>query len=92
MQAASGLYEEWHVKRLLGSGVGLFVALAPAIALATEEGRSLESAADLWKVVLLTLLGLAAVAVTASIGYLYRRERGLDWEFQKPDAPQDDHH
>lgn len=30
------------------------------------------------------LLGLFAVV---TLGYLYRRERHLDWEFQKPDAP-----
>jgi len=70
---------------------GLFVALAPAVALASEDGRSLESAADLGTVVLVTLLTLAALGAVISIGYLYRRERGLDWEFQKPDAP-DEHH
>jgi hypothetical protein len=70
---------------------GLFVALAPVVALASEGGRSLEGAADLGTVVLVTLLALAALAVVISVGYLYRRERGLDWEFQKPDAP-DDHH
>jgi len=71
--------------------VGLFGALAPAVALASEDGRSLESAADLGTVVLVTLLALLALGAVISIGYLYRRERGLDWEFQKPDAP-DDHH
>lgn len=79
------------MKRVVGLAVGLFVALAPAVALASEGGRSLESAADLGTVVLVTLLALAALAVVISVGYLYRRERGLDWEFQKPDAP-DDHH
>ncbi len=77
--------------RLLGSAVGLFVALVPAVTLASESERSLEGAADLGTVVLVTLLTLAAVIVVISIGYLYRRERGLDWEFQKPDAPDDNH-
>lgn len=79
------------MKRWLGSMFGLFAALVPAMALAAEEGRSLAKAGDLWSVVAVTLLTLAAILVVVSIGYLYRRERGLDWEFQKPDAP-DDHH
>lgn len=33
---------------------------------------------------------LLTVFLVAVLGYLYRRERHLDWEFQKPDAPQ--HH
>jgi hypothetical protein len=91
MQPSNGLGEERCVKRAVGMVAGLFVALAPVVALASEGGRSLEGAADLGTVVLVTLLALAALAVVISVGYLYRRERGLDWEFQKPDAP-DDHH
>lgn len=34
-----------------------------------------------------TVAGLLAIFVVATLGYLYRRERHLDWEFQKPDAP-----
>ena len=34
-----------------------------------------------------TVGALLAVFAVAAIGYLYRRERHLDWEFQKPDAP-----
>ena len=34
-----------------------------------------------------TVGGLLAIFVVAALGYLYRRERHLDWEFQKPDAP-----
>ena len=79
------------MRRWLGSMIGLFVALVPAVALASEGERSLEGTADLTTVVLMTLLALGALAVVLSIGYLYRRERGLDWEFQKPDAS-DDHH
>jgi hypothetical protein len=79
------------VNRLMGSVVGLFVALVPAAGLASEGGRSLEGAADLGTVVLVTVLTLAALAVVSGMGYLYRRERGLDWEFQKPDGT-DEHH
>ena len=59
--------------------------------LASEGGRTLEGSADLGMVVLVTVGTLAALAVVMSLGYLYRRERALDWEFQKPDAT-DDHH
>ena len=79
------------MKRLVGLALGLFVALVPAVTLASEGGRSLEGSADLGTVVLVTLLTLAALAVAISLGYLYRRERGLDWEFQNPDAPDDQH-
>ena len=79
------------MKRLLGSVVGLFVALVPAVTLGSEGGRSLEGSTDLSAVVLVTVATLAAFAVALSIGYLYRRERGLDWDFQKPDAPDDQH-
>jgi hypothetical protein len=35
---------------------------------------------------------LLAVFVGSAVGYLYRRERGLDWEFQRPDEPHDEDH
>ena len=79
------------MKRVRGLVVGLFVALVPAVALASEDGRALEGAADLGTVVLVTVGTLAALAVVTSLGYLYRRERALDWEFQKPDATDGDH-
>ncbi|MBT5773305.1 MAG: hypothetical protein HOH95_02905 [Dehalococcoidia bacterium] len=79
------------MKRLFGLVVGLFVALVPAVTLASESGRSLEGSADLTTVVLVTVGTLAALAVVTSLGYLYRRERALDWEFQKPDATNDHH-
>jgi hypothetical protein len=79
------------VRRWLGSMIALFVALVPAVARASEGERSLAGAVDLTAVVLMTLLALGVVAVVLSIGYLYRRERGLDWDFQKPDASDDQH-
>ena len=71
--------------------LGSALAVLPAAAAAQEPGtRALETGADLWKVVLLTALGLAALLVIAAIGYLYRRQRALAWEFQKPDPPEHD--
>ena len=43
------------MKRLFGLVVGLFVALVPAVTLASESGRSLEGSADLTTVVLVTV-------------------------------------
>jgi len=78
------------VKRWIGSLTGLLLAASPAVALATDEGRALEAPADMGVVVIVTLLALFGLAVVGGIGFLYRRERGLDWDFQKPDAA--DHH
>jgi len=78
------------VKRWIGSITGLLLASSPAIAMATEEGRSLEAPSDASTVFIVTVLTLLGMALVGGIGYLYRRERGLDWDFQKPDAP--DHH
>jgi len=38
------------------------------------------------------MVALTALFVTLALGYLYRRERGLDWPFQAPAVPHDDHH
>jgi hypothetical protein len=66
------------------------MAAWPASVLASE--RSLSTPDDTWIVVGVTLLGLLAVFVGSAVGYLYRRERGLDWEFQRPDEPHDEDH
>jgi hypothetical protein len=80
------------VRRWQAIAFGALAAASPAVALAAEE-RSLDAPADLTQVVLVTVLGLLAMAVLGGIGYLYRRERGLDWDFQKPDTPPEgDHH
>ena len=78
------------MKRWLGSITGLLLAASPAVALATDEGRALDPPADTATVLLVTIVALLGMALVGGIGYLYRRERGLDWDFQKPDAP--DHH
>ena len=78
------------MKRWIGALTGLLIAASPAAAMATEEGRALEAPADAATVFIVTLLTLLGLALVGGIGYLYRRERGLDWGFQKPDTP--DHH
>ena len=81
-----------------GAGLALFplVALAegPAghAAGAAAQGRAVPTPPDMSMILLLTALALTAVLVTATLGYLYRRERHLDWPFQAADVPHDDHH
>jgi len=54
--------------------------------------RSLGLGGDWQMIFWMTVFAVLVLFAVTSIGYLYRRERGLDWEFQKPDAPHDDHH
>ncbi len=79
------------LSRVVAVAVGVALAMTPALAEAQGVGgRALSTADDFWKVALLTALGVTALLAVAAIGYLYRRERGLEWEFQRPDP--DDHH
>ena len=68
--------------------------LIPAAIAAQEASqRALSPGADTRVVATVTVLAIVALFLVASLAYLYRRERQLDWEFQKPDSPQgDDHH
>ena len=68
------------------------LAALPQRASAQELGsRALDSAPDLDAAVFGTIIGIAAVMVLATLGYLYRRERGLSWQFQQPDAVVEHH-
>lgn len=81
------------VLRASAAGVGVVLAALPSLAMAAgAEDRALAAAADSGTVLLLTALGVVAVLAAASLGYLYRRIRGaeLEWEFQRPD-PDDGH-
>ena len=79
------------VRRLAAAGVGAAVAAWPVLAAAQGDGsRAVGVADDFWKVALVTVLGVGALLVVVAVGYLYRRERGLAWDFQLPDA--DEHH
>lgn len=78
-----------RVSALLAGGVA---AALPMIALAAEPAagpasRSLGLDADATKIAFAALGGLLALFGVATLGYLYRRERHLDWDFQKPDVP-----
>ncbi|MBM3138888.1 MAG: hypothetical protein FJZ92_01425 [Chloroflexi bacterium] len=70
-----------------GALLGSLAAALPVVAAAQEaEGRALPAPADFGGVVLVTALAVGALLLVTAVGYLYRRERRLDWEFQKPDA------
>lgn len=85
---------------LLALAGGLALGFLPDLAWAAEPATTTFEAADRgmtagedWSLIFgATILGVLALFALSGIGYLYRRERGLDWEFQKPDAPHDDHH
>ncbi len=71
---------------------GGFAAALPVVAMAAEPvagsaSRSLGLGGDATKVAFAMVGGLLALFGVVTLGYLYRRERHLDWEFQKPDAP-----
>jgi len=70
--------------RLLAMASGALVAALPALAAAEEGARELDPPADAEKVVLLLVLAIAGSFVLTSIGYLYRRQRGLRWDYQLP--------
>lgn len=72
--------------RYVSAIVGLVFAVLPSSVIAAEDGRVLDRPADWSSVLVITLLVLLGLAVLGAIGYLYRRERGLDWDFQKPDS------
>ncbi len=88
------------VRRLIAAASGLLLAVSvPAFAFAAEgqtefeaHGRSLDPSTDWTMIMILTTLALLGLFAVTTIGFMYRRERKLDWEFQKPDAPHDDHH
>lgn len=89
------------VGTLTGSlAAGSALALTPVAALAEgsageviAEGsaRGLERPEDWGMVMFLTGLSAVGLGLIYTLGYLYRRTRGLDWDFQKPDAPADHH-
>ncbi|MFA7248667.1 MAG: hypothetical protein WC273_03470 [Dehalococcoidia bacterium] len=87
------------MRRLIGAAVaGAGMALLPLIALAEgpaqgalAQGRAVAPPHDMTAIVLVTVLVLAGFFAVLGVGYLYRRERHLDWVFQAPAAPHDDH-
>jgi len=67
-----------------GIAAGVLVALLPSMAAADHPARALDPPGDMATALLLVGLALAATLVLAAIGYLYRRQRGLHWDYQLP--------
>lgn len=76
------------VRRRIGAlGAGWSAAAVPLIARAADEGgRMLKPPGDSATVIMATVGALVAVMLVSALGYLYRRQRGLDWDFQRPDV------
>lgn len=82
-------------RRISGLFAGLVAAgLSVAPVAAQQAGaRAVDRPEDWTAVALWTLVATIGLFIVAAIGYLYRRERGLEWGFQRPDPPhEDDHH
>jgi len=85
--------------RVAALAAGAVAAATPLIAAADETphyadpaSRVLGLPGDSVTIGFATVGGLLALFALVAVGYLYRRERHLDWEFQKPDAPHGDTH
>ena len=81
-----------------GITAGVVAALLPSLAAADHPDPALDPPGDMATALLLVGLALAAMMVLAAIGYLYRRQRGLHWDYQLPhgalsegEAAGDDH-
>ena len=76
------------VRRRCGAAIGVvagaLAALLPSIAAADHPARALDPPGDWPTALLLTAIALAATMVLAAVGYLYRRQRGLHWDYQLP--------
>ena len=88
------------VRRVSAMILGVGAALQPLLAIAEGEkkaaaevvSRATGVSGDVGTVALVTVGALLGLFAVAGVGFLYRRERRLDWTFQRPDAPHDEHH
>ncbi len=70
-------------RRLLAATLGAAAAAMPHVAAADHDpSRALATPDDTAMVVLLTALGIAALFGVTSIAFLYRKQRGLHWDYQ----------
>ena len=69
--------------RLLAATLGVAAAAAPHVAAADHDpSRALATPDDTATVVLFTALGIVALFGVSSIAFLYRKQRGLRWDYQ----------
>ena len=87
------------MKRFLGAGMtGLGLALLPLVAFAKDPieataaaTRAVTPPLDFGMTLFVTALSITGLFLVTTLGYLYRRQRGLDWAFQAPAPAHDDH-
>ena len=85
-------------RRISAMFLGAAMAAMPLVAGATESetafavaDRATAPSGDWGMIMVVTALSVVGLFLVTVLGYLYRRERGLDWAFQKPDPPADHH-
>lgn len=71
----------------LASALPLLATAAEVPESAEVANRGLGLPGDGVMIGFATVAGLLGIFAVAALGYLYRRERHLDWTFQKPDEP-----
>lgn len=81
-----------RISSLMAGAAAAMVGAAPAAAQQVAD-RTVDPP-EQWAVVAFwTLIATIGLFIVAAIGYLYRRERGLEWGFQQPEPSHDeDHH
>ena len=81
------------LRRRIGAlGAGLLTAALPlAVHAAEAGGRALARPAGSTTAILATLGAIGALLLVSALGYLYERQRGLEWDFQRPDAVVEHH-
>lgn len=79
-----------RLRALLAAGLGAGLSSLPVVAGAQGTDRALDPPGDALGVVAFTALGVAALLFVSGIGYLYRRQRGLRWDFQVPEQRDDE--
>ena len=73
--------------RLLGAALGVTAAALPHVAAAKHDpSRALELPGDTGVAVALTALGIVALFAVTSVAFLYRKQRGLSWDYQLADG------
>ncbi|MCY3655324.1 MAG: hypothetical protein OXG95_01780 [Chloroflexi bacterium] len=73
--------------RLLAATLGVTAAAMPHVAAAKHDpSRSLAVPDDTGMVIALTALGIVALFAVTSVAFLYRKQRGLSWDYQLADG------
>ena len=73
--------------RLLAATLGVTAAAMPHVVGAEHDpSRALAVPGDTGTVVALVALGIAALFGVTSVAFLYRKQRGLRWDYQLPDG------